>query len=649
MAGNEENGIDASQWQRSLCDNFFSMIAFCRMLCDDGGSPNDLVFIEVNKNFAVLTGLEDPIGRRWTEIFPIHSKEEQDLFELFDRVISSKTPEKCEIFNSIRNGWYSISVYPIEREYLAIVFDVITEQKIARQALKESEDRYRRMFNSMVTEFSLLEAVYDENGKVVDLRFLEVNPAFEKLTGSKAENYIGKTLLELPGPNNDFYIEFLARVVTSGEPQKFESYVQELDKYLEHTAYSPKPGQVAVLSLDVTGRKRAEAEKIKLESRLQQSYKMEAIGSLAGGIAHDFNNILSAIIGYSELARFKVEGDEPLENELQEIYNAGIRARDLVKQILTFSRQADITREPLDAIPLFKEALKFLRASLPVTIQINQDFPAHPCMVMADASQMHQMLMNLCTNAAHAMKENGGVLEVSAKPVQMEKDDTNMPEYKQLKPGRYLRINVSDTGCGIAEELVHRIFDPFFTTKQRGEGTGMGLSVVHGIVNDMGGGISAYSFPGKGSSFHVFLPLLEHKGMPSEAMTPVLQTGSGTILLVDDEEAIIDSGRGILEHLGYTVVSTTRPIEALEMFKANPDRFDLVVTDQTMPGMTGLELAEQLHKVSPDKPVVLCTGYGMDLTPQKLTLSGICSMILKPVSTSELAETVHEALGRNEL
>ncbi|MBU0995144.1 MAG: PAS domain S-box protein [Proteobacteria bacterium] len=520
----------------------------------------------------------------------------------------------------------------------------ITSRKRAEESLKESEERFRLLFNSMVTTFSLLEAVYTENGQVADLRFLEVNPAFEQSTGQKADVFIGRTICDLRSDNKGKdLVDRLSGVILSGEPIFFETYVESIDKHLETSAYSPKPGQVAVLSLDVTERKKAEEEKKKLEARLQQAYKMEAIGSLAGGIAHDFNNILSAVIGFSELARHMLDSGDRIDNEINEIYKAGLRARELVKQILTFSRQADIKREPMDVLPHFKETLKFLRASLPVTIEIKKDFPDHGCIIMADSTQMHQLLMNLCTNAAHAMKDHGGIIDICVREVEM--SDTDEWGVKQLKPGRYLRLDVSDTGCGISEELVNRIFDPFFTTKKRGEGTGMGLSVVHGIVKDMGGTISVYSYPGKGTTFNLFFPLHEGETVTTPSPEPAVKTGSGRILLVDDEEGVLASERGVLEHLGYTVLSTTRPAEAIEMFTAMPDQFDLVLTDLTMPGMTGLELSERLSQIRPGIPIVLCTGYGIGITPQKLAEAGIREVVIKPMTTSELSEAVYRALN----
>jgi two-component system, cell cycle sensor histidine kinase and response regulator CckA len=401
-------------------------------------------------------------------------------------------------------------------------------------------------------------------------------------------------------------------------------------------------GMVATFE-DITERKALEEERIKLEERLQQSYKMEAIGSLAGGIAHDFNNILSSVFGFAELAKMRHEDGENIGNELDEILKAGVRARDLVKQILTFSRQAGIKREPMVVVPLIKETLKFLRASLPVTIEIRQDFPVSDSMIIADPTQIHQVIMNLCTNAAYAMKEKGGMLDVRLAEVEL--DDAAELDYKGLEQGRYLRLSVSDTGSGIQKEIIKRIFDPFFTTKERGEGTGMGLSVVHGIVKEMGGSITVYSDPGIGTTFNILLPLYKGEAVEAHALNTLMKTGRGRILFVDDEEGVIVSGRGILEQLGYEITSTTSPMEALALFTADPDAIDLVLTDLTMPKMTGLELSERLREIRPDIPIVLCTGFSLGISPERIRDAGISEMVMKPMVASELSEAVYKVLN----
>ncbi len=379
----------------------------------------------------------------------------------------------------------------------------------------------------------------------------------------------------------------------------------------------------------------------KLETQLQQSQKMESIGTLAGGIAHDFNNILAAVIGYTEIALDDVKENKALYNNLQQVLKAGERAKDLVKQILTFSRQTDQELQPVQVQKIAREALKLLRATLPTTIEIKHDIQ-NESTVLADPTQLHQVLMNICTNASHAMQEKGGILEISINNVELNLGFTL--NYPDLKPGPYLKMTIKDTGHGMPPEVLERIFDPFYTTKEKGEGTGMGLSVVHGIVKSHGGTITVYSEPHKGSTFNVYLPVIG-RDISSEIITEkLLPTGTERILFVDDEQAIVHSGRLILESLGYEVVTKTSSIEALELFKLQKDRFELVITDMTMPRMTGENLAKELMNIRPDIPVVLCTGFSAKIDKTKAMSLGIRAFISKPILKRELAEIIRAIL-----
>jgi signal transduction histidine kinase len=382
-------------------------------------------------------------------------------------------------------------------------------------------------------------------------------------------------------------------------------------------------------------------EQKKLEAQLQQAQKMEAVGTLAGGIAHDFNNILSAIMGYAELALDSVERETQLYENLQEVFHAGNRAKDLVKQILTFSRQTEQERKPTQVKLIVDEALKLLRSSLPTTIEIHRDIQSNG-LVMADPTQIHQILMNLCTNADHAMREKGGTLEVNLENVELDTGFT--ADQPDMKPGAYLNLTVSDTGCGMPPQVRERIFDPFFTTKEVGEGTGMGLSVVHGIVGSYGGTITADSEPGQGSTFKVYLPIIERREKPQATKEDSIPTGSERILFVDDEPALANVGKLILESLGYNVETRTSSIEALELFKNQPDRFDLVITDMTMPNMTGEDLAQELMCTKPNIPIILCTGFSAKIDEQKASAMGIRAFVLKPIVRRGIATTVRKVL-----
>jgi PAS domain S-box-containing protein len=394
---------------------------------------------------------------------------------------------------------------------------------------------------------------------------------------------------------------------------------------------------------DITDRKQAEKKRLFLEKRLYQAQKMEAIGTLAGGIAHDFNNILTAVIGYAELAANKDSKDSSIHSYLQEILAAGIRARDLVKQILTFSRQTDDSLKPIQVKPIIKEVLKLLRASIPSTIEIRQDLKSDP-VILANPTGIHQILMNLCTNAAYAMKKDSGILEVSLSETELDSLQYNNTE---VLAGTYLKLTVSDTGTGIDPSIIKHIFDPYFTTKEKGEGTGMGLAVVDGIVKKWGGTIRVYSEPGRGSTFNVYLPVEKRKIITNAVAKTGPPGGTERILFVDDEKYVVDMVVYLLESLGYKVVARTSSVEALAIFKVQPYNFDLVITDMTMPNMTGDKLAVEIMKIRPDIPTILCTGFSSMISEEKARALGIRAFITKPILRHELAVKIREALDIN--
>ena len=380
----------------------------------------------------------------------------------------------------------------------------------------------------------------------------------------------------------------------------------------------------------------------KLEIQLQQAQKMEAIGTLAGGIAHDFNNILGGIIGYAELAKMKAPEDSNVIAYLDKMIKSSDRAADLIKQILTLSRQHKQKQRPVQVRHIVKEALDLLRATLPSTIEIRKDLAKDAGVVNADPTQMHQVIMNLATNAGHAMQENGGVLEITLANVEL--DDLSAEKHLDRAAGSYLRLTVSDTGHGMTSETVKRIFDPYFTTKDTGEGTGLGLSVAHGIVKTHGGTITVYSEPGKGTTFHVYLPLILDEEREEKESEEPLPTGTERILFIDDEEVLLEIGSQILEQLGYKVVTEKSSVQALELFRAEPDRFDLVITDMTMPHMTGDKLARELMTIRSNIPVILCTGHSRLVSEEKAQEIGIKAFVMKPLVMRNLAETVRKAL-----
>jgi signal transduction histidine kinase len=397
------------------------------------------------------------------------------------------------------------------------------------------------------------------------------------------------------------------------------------------------------LKREIEDRKRAEGEKQKIAGRLRQAQKMESIGTLAGGIAHDFNNILSAIMGYSEMTLYSLSGDSKARNNLEQVLQASNRARDLVNQILAFSRQSEQTRKPVQIGPLIKETLKLMRASLPTTIEIMEKINEKGALIEADPSQVHQVLMNLCTNASDAMREKGGVLKVDLDRLNLYEKEAALL-YPDLHEGIYEMVSVSDTGDGMDTAIIERIFDPYFTTKKAGKGTGMGLAVAHGIVKSHGGAINVHSDPGKGTTFQVLFPSIDGVVKSEGDELKPLPRGEERILYVDDEATLADLGKQMLEHLGYKIETKTSSIEALETFRARPDEFDLIMTDKTMPNLTGFDLAKECKKIRPDIPIILCTGFSESTLLLRAGSMGISEIIMKPLLMRDLAGVIRKVL-----
>jgi PAS domain S-box-containing protein len=399
---------------------------------------------------------------------------------------------------------------------------------------------------------------------------------------------------------------------------------------------------------DITGRVRAEEERRRIEQEMQHSQKLESLGVLAGGIAHDFNNILAAIIGLTEMSLQDIPHDTETYSDLREALQAAHRAKDLVKQILAFSRQSDEARAPLYLHVIAREALKLMRASTPPTIEIIDNVDVHSGAVLANAAQMHQIVMNYCTNAAQAMKENGGVLELRL--VDVEVDEALALQHPKLHPGPYVKLSVMDTGHGMEAQVMKRVFDPFFTTKGPGEGTGMGLAMVHGIVMGHGGTVHVESVPGRGSAFHTYLPRLPGEYPDKEPVRESMPFGHECILFVEDEAGIVRFGEALLSRLGYRVTVCRNGREGLLRFAEAPDRFDLVLTDLIMPKMTGDELAHELRRIRPDIPIILFTGFSEEMSQDEVLELGIDAIVMKPIIAVDLAKRIRAVLdGRQTL
>jgi PAS domain S-box-containing protein len=519
------------------------------------------------------------------------------------------------------------------------------------EKIRESETKYRLLSDNISDIIWVLD--------LSKSRFSYVSPSIKHILGYTSEEFTQLRPESIFPPQSLKYAKALIReaLETDKEPtaDPLRSRTVELKQYckdgtiiwIEVTAKfirnnAHRPVSILGVSRDITERKTAEIEKKKLETKLQQAHKMEAVGTLAGGIAHDFNNILSAIIGYTELGINDAADQPNLKRKLDEILKAGYRARDLVKQILAFSRQAEHEKKAVQVGLIIKEALKLLRASIPTTIEIRQNIMSD-AMVMADPTQIHQILMNLCTNAVHAMSESGGILEVSLNNMELDRDFAE--RNPEITPGAYICLTVSDTGHGMSEELINRLYDPFFTTKDPDQGTGLGLSVVHGIVKTHGGAIRVQSEPGKGASFNVFLPMIEKQIQPGIQISLQVPTGNERILFVDDEKSIVDLGRQVLEQLGYQVEARSSSLEALERFKNCPDDFDLVITDMTMPHMTGAKLAHELMQIRPDIPIILCTGFSQSINEEQALEIGFRAFIMKPISIETIAKTIRRVMN----
>lgn len=512
----------------------------------------------------------------------------------------------------------------------------IEERERLEGVLRESEQKFKALFQLSPEALSL--ASLDEGC------IYEANEAFCRLFGFSKEEIIGRTSVEIGiWP----YLEerqAIMGILDSGES------VRDVECHMAVRYGDIKTVQVSielielhgrqsmlVVTKDITERKIAEEERLRVETQLRQAQKMEAIGTLAGGIAHDFNNILAIIFGYCEMGLTDVGQYHPLRRCLEQILSAAHRARDLVKQILAFSRQGERQdRQAIELSTIVKETIKLLRASLPSSIEIRQDVKEGIALV--DPTQIHQVILNLSTNAAYAMNDHG-VLTIALDPVIV--DSSALPK---IPSGEYLRLSVSDTGLGIDPAILDRIFEPYFTTKEIGKGTGLGLAVVHGIVKRHEGGIVVNSQPGKGTIFEIYLPQVENKPCTTTRAAMPLPEGRERILVVDDEETLSTLIAGMLGSLGYSVTCFTNGLTALARFRSEPDKFDLIITDHTMPHISGTELALEAFQIRADIPVILCTGFSEKVTAQSVSETGIRKLVMKPFDRRTIAEVVRNVL-----
>lgn len=519
----------------------------------------------------------------------------------------------------------------------------VQERKKAEKALFESEKLFRSTFENAIIGMCLI---------TLDGIFRLANPAFGKMLGYVPQEIEGKPIQDITHPDDiALSLNMLEKLLAGNRPAlSFEQ------RYLDKSGRTvwTKAGTILLRSNngtpeyfithieDITAQKNAEQEQRKLEEQLRQAHKMEAIGTLAGGIAHDFNNLLAAILGYAEMATDDITADDQARHHIAQVITAGNRAKALVQQILSFSRKEARTLVPVDIAKIVREALKLLRSSIPTTVEIRRNIDSNCGAILADPVQIHQVLMNLCTNAAQAMDECGGILDIDLAAVEI--DSRPLANKPDLEPGRYIMLTVKDDGIGIDETIIDRIFDPYFTTKAIGKGSGMGLSVVLGIVKSHRGTVTVSSTPGKGTAFHVYFPRIEAASEPRQEAHPSLPSGRERILVVDDDIHLADLTRRRIERLGYRATMATDSKAALELFRSRPESFDLIISDQTMPHLTGAQLAREILAIRPDMPIIICSGYSSKIDDEKAKMMGINAFIMKPVELGKLAHIIRQAL-----
>jgi PAS domain S-box-containing protein len=562
------------------------------------------------------------------------------------RLNGESLPAAYEIRIAHKSGdffWGGISPILIQWENepaVLILINDISERKTAEAALRDSEERFRTLFDLSPQPIFLSEL---DTGRIIS-----VNSKFCEMSGYEREEVLNRTSIQMGFFDEQTRREFISHLEEDGEINGLEGkyaikdgtkiHVLQYCKILE----IKKQKIIFIIIFDIT-------EKKQMEARLAQAQKMEAIGTLAGGIAHDFNNILTIVVGNAELVQDDIPQTDPVHRKLQNILDASFRARDVVTQLLSFSRSADDEKLPLKIDNIVKESVRLLRATIPKNIDIRQEITNGTGAILANPSHINQLMINLCTNAAQAMRA-GGMLEISLKSISI--DDRDASNFAALNPGRHVLLSVKDTGTGIDPDIRERIFEPYFTTREFGQGHGLGLSVVHGIVKNLGGEIVIDSVSGKGTRIDIYLPGVDtgFSGPKEKEITPrVIRPGKRKkLLFVDDEELIVEIAHQLLENLGYAVESTTSAIEAFELFRSKPDYFDLVITDMTMPKLNGDQLIKNILSIRPDMPTVLCTGYNELISEETAIELGAKAFLMKPLRRDGMSKTIKDVLNKYE-
>ena len=591
----------------------------------------------LNEGLAVLyvNGTYNELYEKWFS--PILPKPAVPLGEVLKQVAVLAIPSL--LFLSLLGIWY---LKRLVARKTASLQEEVEYRKQSETKLKETQEELERFFQLVPDLVSIA---------TTEGYFVKLNRAWETSLGFAAEELMQEPFLSFVHPDDlEETRREIGRLATGSSSFSFVNRYRTRDgsyRWLEWNAV-PMAGKsfLYAVARDITERRLAEQEREMLEKKLQQAQKMEAIGTLAGGIAHDFNNILAAIIGYSEMVHDDCPPGSAARSDIEQVLQAGHRAKDLVRQILAFSRQTEVENISMRPATIVNESLKMLRSSLPATIEMRLDIEEEAGPVVADPGQIHQLVVNLCTNAFQAMEASGGVLSVSLKTATI--SEIRHGGQLHFESGNYVRLSVEDTGPGIPPEIREKIFDPYFTTKEVGKGTGLGLAIVHGIAKSYNGWVSCRSQMGVGTVFDVYLPVDTGAASSPESAGETAEGGTERILFVDDEEILADMGGSMLSRLGYDVTVTTNAIHALALFQERPSAFDLVITDQTMPGLSGSDLARRLLQLRPDLPVILCTGYSSQITAEKAAAIGIKGFAFKPLAKKDIALLIRKVLAKED-
>lgn len=514
-------------------------------------------------------------------------------------------------------------------------------------ARKTAEKDYQTLFVEMLNGFALHEIICDEDNNPVDYRFLAVNPAFEKMTGLRSADIIGKTVLEVLPSTEVHWIKNYGKVAITGEPSSFEHFSAAVGKYFAVTAFSPKPGQFACIFMDVSERYRAEQERAQLQEQLFQAQKMESVGRLAGGVAHDFNNMLGVILGHCDIALRKLPQENDASNDLKSIQQAAKRSAELTRQLMTFARKDIIRPKVLNLNHQVEEMLNMLHRIIGEDISLEWKPAKQDCLIKMDPSQVDQVLVNMCVNARDAMPDVGNlIIETHCRSF----DQSYCRKHPGFIAGDFVELTISDTGSGMGKEILDKIYDPFFTTKESDKGTGLGLATVYGIVTQNEGFIKVYSEPGHGTTFNMYFPRHSstEEGEKLKAFDQAIQVGNENVLLVEDDASILDMTAAMLQSLGYKVFAVDNPDEALRLAKNHLGGFDLLITDVIMPEMNGSRLAKNIKSLCPGIKCLFMSGYSAEIIARQRVLEVDVNYIQKPFSLKEFAAKVREILDEGQ-